>query len=1224
VLVLALSQAARAVEDAARAAAADQKRDELIADLQRMIARAEGPAKADLRFQLGEYWWEKSRAAALQEMKDFDDAYARWSAAREQKGAAQAGPPPRQLARSSEGYRKQALATYRELLDRYPRYPRRDEVLFVAGYNLYESGDKAQAMESYQALVRDHPQSKLLPDALVHMGEHYFAVNDLARARTAFQRAADLGLPKISSFALYKLAWCDYNAGDPAAAIAKFQRVIAYSDVQARMESAQRDRIQLKSEALKDVVLSYARLDLVEPAIAYLEQQGGDRAAEYVERLAGAYFEAGKFERAVRVYRLLEEKAPMHPHAAAWQQKILLACDKLSRRDEVVAQMRRLVNEYGPQSRWARINALDKAALAEAFELAESALRGLVEDYHQEAVRTRNPVTYRLARDIYRQYLETYPRSASARRLRFYYAENLYALQEWEAAAAQYDQVAQEDPRGEYAVRAAFDQILALEKRVAADSGAPRKADVAQEPIPPLQAKLLAACERYLAVAPGAKDEIAIRYKAALIHYDHRHYAEAARRFDEIIARWPADAFAQKAADLSMSILEAQREWLALSELASRFHGDGRLAPPGSELWRRSAEVAENARFYYVMDLYENRRDLPAAAVELRKFVELYPKSRNAAIALNNELVIAEKADRLDLVIKAARQLLRDHPGADEAILKPALLSLAAAATRTARFAEAAEARLAFADRYRRDPRAPDQLVAAALWKEALGDAQGAGALWRRYLKEYPGRPDAARVAFDLGVLFERRGEWGRAAEHWSAFLRGRARSARPGALLLARYRLGLALRALSKHDRRAAAALSEVASRFSALPEAEKIPEVVEAAAHARFLALEAQLAEFVAIDFNLKRQSQQVRALQLKNARMARLVQACAEVIRAGSPSWSEAALTRLGEAYRNFNRALLQAPLPPGLDPAERELYRAALEEQALPLEDKAAEAFRKALETGAKIGVYGEWTLRAQELLAEDQPGSLGPRRPMVARWAEPDLSERPDALALLLRPERKLDEAEQALRQVLERHPTDADALHVLALVEADGGRPKVAEWALSRVRELSPRDPAAANDLGVLALRRGDAPAARAHFEVATALAPGFAPAWSNLGALALSYRDYAAAADAHCRAALLEPSRWETRLACGWALEGQGKPSPARAEYEAVLALRPGQDDALFGRAAALRAEGDLAGSRAAFQQYVSGEAPARRKEALAQIAAIDLRLGQAAAQASATPVAH
>jgi Flp pilus assembly protein TadD len=475
----------------------------------------------------------------------------------------------------------------------------------------------------------------------------------------------------------------------------------------------------------------------------------------------------------------------------------------------------------------------------------------------------------------------------------------------------------------------------------------------------------------------------------------------------------------------------------------------------------------------------------------------------------------------------------------------------------------------------------------------------------------------------------------------------------------------------------------------------------VVEAAGHARFLALEAQFEEFVAIDFNLKRQSDLVRALQRKNARMARLVQACTEVIRAGSPSWSEAALTRLGEAYRNFNRALLRAPLPRGLDAAERELYRTALEKEALPLEDKAAEAFRKALETGAKVSVYSEWTLRAQELLAEDQPGSLGERRPIAARWAEPDLSARPDAaqaasafanalaalragdlgaartgltaylarepadanalfslgwaaeregdsaaaedayrravaadpwgdprpldaLALLLHHERKLDEAEQVLRQVLERHPADADALRVLARVEADRGRPKVAEWALSQVRKLSPHDPAAPNDLGVLALRRGDAAGARAHFEEATALDPRFVQAWSNLGALALSYRDYAAAADAYGRAARFEPSRWETRLACGWALEGQGKPSLARAEYEAVLALKPGQDDALFGRAAALRAEGDLAGARVAFERYASGEKPARLKEALAQIAAIVLRLGQAAAQANAAPGAR
>ena len=86
--------------------------------------------------------------------------------------------------------------------------------------------------------------------------------------------------------------------------------------------------------------------------------------------------------------------------------------------------MKRLVADYGPTSAWAKANADEKGALAEATDLAESALRELVQDYHQEAIKTKSVATYKLARDIYRQYLETFPDSETAEILvRQYVAE---------------------------------------------------------------------------------------------------------------------------------------------------------------------------------------------------------------------------------------------------------------------------------------------------------------------------------------------------------------------------------------------------------------------------------------------------------------------------------------------------------------------------------------------------------------------------------------------------------------------------------------------------------------------------------------------------------------------------------------------------------------------------------------------------------------------------------
>jgi len=998
-LILALSPAALPAatapqDDREADAKAERKRDELIEDLRVIIPRMpDGDRRADLYFQLAELWWEKARYASLQEVREHDDAVAKWADKRQ-------GEEPKLETGRSDGYRKEAIRIYQEVLDRYPAYERRDEVLFVAGHNLYESGSREQGIGYYSALIAQYPSSRFVPDAWVQTGEHYFATNDLRRAREAFERAASFHLPKLYAFALYKLAWCDFNAGAYGAAIAKFKEVIAYSEGEARS-----DRVQLRQEALKDIVLAYAHVDAIDGAIAYLEEKAGADVVEAIQRLAATYFDDGKFEQAIRVYRILQARAPGNAKAPAWQQKILLAYDKLNRRDQVVTEMKRLVGEYGPQSGWAKANTAERGALAEARDLAEASLRELVQDYHQEAIKTKSAATYRLARDIYRQYLETFPQSESASSMRFYFAEILYALEEWDAAAAEYGKVVESDPKGPQAQRAAYDAILALEKAVAIDKGKLRKRELADaakvdehqdkgqvdrvrklrletvtrevqpEPIPENEQKLIAACDRYLGLAPGARDEIVIRYKAAFVFYERRHFVEAAKRFGEIILRWPTDAWSQKAAELSLDILNTRQEWEALSDLAQRFLQNGQLCPPDSKFQQEVARVAEGARFKYAMQLYEEKKDFVRAASEFRAFVARYPKSEHAPKALYDALLIADKADELDVEIAAGEQLVREYADADPAIVKLTIPALANASERAGRYPDAVRWYEEAQRRWPSDARAADWLYNAAVWREGNGDVAGALRDWQAWLKQYRARPDAAKIAFNVGLILERQRDFRRAAEHWSAFHREWAGAATAGQLLLARYKQGLALRELKAPE--AAAVLAEVPQRYARLPEAERgAAALIDAAAHARFLAVEPSFADFMAIHFRYLRQSDLVYVLKVKNARIARLLAAYGEVIAVGSPHWSEAAFARIGEAYRNFNKGLLDAPMPRGLDAEQQELYRNTLESQALPLEDKAVEAFAKVIAISRSTGVYSEWVVKAQDLLREYQPDAFG--------------------------------------------------------------------------------------------------------------------------------------------------------------------------------------------------------------------------------------------------------
>jgi len=190
---------------------------------------------------------------------------------------------------------------------------------------------------------------------------------------------------------------------------------------------------------------------------------------------------------------------------------------------------------------------------------------------------------------------------------------------------------------------------------------------------------------------------------------------------------------------------------------------------------------------------------------------------------------------------------------------------------------------------------------------------------------------------------------------------------------------------------------MGEVAQRFGRLPESEKsLPPVIDAAAHARFIGVEQSFNDFLAIHFNYTRQSDLVHVLKTKNARMNKLLAQYGEVIAIGSPRWSEAAFERIGEAYRNFNKGLLEAPMPRGLDPEQQELYRSTLESQALPLEDKATEAFTRSIEVSQKSGIYSSFVIKAQDFMREYQPDAYGEvHKPAlvdseVSRSVSPDL------------------------------------------------------------------------------------------------------------------------------------------------------------------------------------------------------------------------------------------
>ena len=1005
------------LSDRQREQLTEAKREELITQLETLVQRFpdDSPRKPDLLFQLGEAYWEKSKAL--------------------RRGETEAtGDPTRADHRASDAVRARAMDAYARLLKAFPKYQRRDEVLFSLAYDLEDVGRGDEAVERYRALIRDFPESKYAPDAWLEVGNHAFDKGNLAAAQDAYQHASRIGSARVRSYATYKLAWCDFNLGEFEGAREKLSRVVDGS------AGGTRTLLDLRTEALVDLTRVYVRLDRPEDGLAYFQRntQGPERR-KLVTRLANALAEAGENQGALRVYKAALEAEPLAPEAAGWQQAVVRSYDGLHDRERVRVEARALAEMCHPGTRWWTANAGSPQSLRAGFDAAEEGLRTLVTAYHQEAQRTGSPRTYRLAADVYRAYLSAFARDADpawtsdhAFNMSFYAAEIAWALGDWRAAAEQYERVvefqvpdrpmAREVSDERYRATAAYDAVLAWDRLVDAEHGhadaTPTRVNDKQgkgglrtrtataatgtAPLTEAERRLVAACDRYAERFPDGKDALDIRYQAAVVFFERGQTSAALDRFAKLIALAPDSDRARQAADLTLHVLEAKGDWLALNARAQEYAKNGALARPGTDFAKRVTKVAESSRYAWVSEVVHKQQHQDArAAEEFLRFAEDYPRSDHAAQALTYAMALLEQQGQLQRAVEVGHRALTQYPGTPLRLkLAHGLADLSAQLGDFRQAAEASEAFVVAYDRARagRDgPRidralldeaqgwvAPAQVEAGMYWA-AVGKTERAIAAYRAYLRHFPARKDASDVALALGRLQESSGRLSAAAEAYQTAGTLAGTSATPRRFEA----LGLQLQAWrrAKQPARAMAVQQRVRQLWAGLgPEARKDPAVVSTYAQVAFDDAEPLFEQYRRIDFARTRTVE--TDLARKRASLKTLEQAYVVVVSIGDGKSGIAALTRIGEAYADFAEKIRQAPTPTGLTPEDRTQYRDELEQLAAPLEQRAVDTLKKGLAKAYELGVYTDWTLRAQDAVNALEPGAYPPKTRVALRAPDP--------------------------------------------------------------------------------------------------------------------------------------------------------------------------------------------------------------------------------------------
>jgi Flp pilus assembly protein TadD len=233
-------------------------------------------------------------------------------------------------------------------------------------------------------------------------------------------------------------------------------------------------------------------------------------------------------------------------------------------------------------------------------------------------------------------------------------------------------------------------------------------------------------------------------------------------------------------------------------------------------------------------------------------------------------------------------------------------------------------------------------------------------------------------------------------------------------------------------------------------------------------------------------------------------------------------------------------------------------------------------------------------------------------------------------ALLLTDRARYREAETVLERRIAKHPEDTKARRLLIRVlgfEGDLGRARRAAEDLAarvgpgnpepwvelgfalelahrydealamydRAAEVAPRNPLGPKTGGLRAARWGERELARPRLEEALRRDTRDAGAWHALGLVCLGLGDSASAEQAYRSGLMADPHALENRVGLATLAFAEDRPEAALHEYEAILAERPKQTDAMLGRSLALIYLGRLdAADRALAEAAEHGANPA------------------------------
>ncbi|MDH5454707.1 MAG: tetratricopeptide repeat protein [Gammaproteobacteria bacterium] len=815
---------------------------------------------------------------------------------------------------------REAIATYRQILEQYPDYERNDRVLYQMSRAYDEIGQPDEAMEVMNRLVREYPYSRHIDEVHFRRGEYYFVRKKYIDAEDAYSAVITLGSGSgYYELALYKKGWTLYKQYFYDEALDNFVAMLDHrEDIGFDFDSLDEDEDEHRiNDTFRVISLSFSNKGGPETVDEYFSKNGHRLYADKIYRnLAEFYFSKLRYDDAASVYKSFVALNPHHKQSPHFSMRVVDIYADAGFAQLVVESKRAFATNYALDADY--WDYMDIEDMPEVVGFLKTNLSDLAGHYHalyQEAVLVEDkPENFLEANRWYRQLLASFPEDPDTPGVNYQLADLLLENQDFIDAANEYERTAYSYDAHEKASAAGYAAVYAYRQELTVATGA-RQREVMEATVD--------SSLRFAETFPDHEEAPVVLGAAADDLYEMKDFARAIESAHWLVGRYPASdpALRRSAwaviAHSSIDIAEYQDAEVAYTNVLQ-------LTPLDDE--SRDAVIDGLAASIYKQAEQANLlEDYRAAAGHFLRIKTVAPTSSIRSSAEYDAAAALMKIEDWSMASDVLEEFRVSHP--EHELNADATKQLAYVYRQDGQTARSAAEHERIAAEATDVELSREALLTAAELYDEVDVTDDAIRVYEQYVGEYPRPLDIAMETRNrLAEIYHEQLDYQRYFDE---------------------------LNDMVEEDRNAGPDRSD-RSRFLA--------------SRAALVLVERQFEQYARLE--LKQPFED--SLALKQQSMEATLQSLESLVSYEVAEVTAAATYYIAQVYLNFSASLLESERPTDLSAAEMNSYEMVIEEEAYPFEEQGIAVHEENFELLA-AGVFNPWVQKSLDRLADLMPG-----------------------------------------------------------------------------------------------------------------------------------------------------------------------------------------------------------------------------------------------------------